>query len=281
MLPLRQPVQPLGAEQLRLLQFQSAPLIRPVSAPLRAAIPACIPQRVLATLGARRRRGTPAQGSHADHRPAGSARSRIGFADQSRVVHLLGTEVDVFKRQGAQLEGIRARARPATAPSGSCTGVPPGRFVSRREILVWSPWFANSLRSSSPRAVWRCAKVGSALISSSLGCSGCLVSISARPSRPNALNRSFTFRSSLDMKLITTIRPPLFSKSGPISSNRSNSPGSSLTAIRKAMNVFVAGCKRPVLGTARDTTSARCSVLLYGPCADDCSGYLPRPPFFA
>ena len=74
----------------------------------------------------------------------------------------------------------------------------------------------------------------------------------------------FTFRSSMLMKLITTIRPPLFRSSGPVRSKRSSSPASSLTAIRSAMKVLVAGCRRPVLGTARNTTSARWSVLRMG-----------------
>ena len=34
--------------------------------------------------------------------------------------------------------------------------------------------------------------------------------------------------------------------------------------MRRAMKVLVAGCRCPVLGTARDTTSARCSVLRMG-----------------
>ena len=66
------------------------------------------------------------------------------------------------------------------------------------------------------------------------------------------------------MKLITTMRPPSRSSSGPDAQQRSNSSGSSLTAMRKAMKVLVAGCRRPVLGTARSTTSARCSVLRMG-----------------
>ena len=103
----------------------------------------------------------------------------------------------------------------------------------------------------------------------------------AVPFSASSRNLSLTFRSSMDMKLITTIRPPLFNNPGPIRSNRSNSSGSSFTAIRSAMKVLVAGCKRPVLGTARNTTSARCSVLRMGRARTIALATVPRPPLFA
>src|ERR1035438_8293615 len=252
----------LRAEHLRLPQFHGATPIEQL--PFLGAEPfqSITGQRVgrfrRQHAGEQRQR----QARAAYGRPAPSSRPRVLLADQPPVVDLLGIEEDIVQREGAQLEGILLCANPLrfgrralraavrfAKKYGQCRHgfcVPllaqPHRFISNARSLA--------LRDAGLRAT-----------SWSSGWSGCLVRTNASPSVPNARNFCFTFRSSMDMKAITTIRPPGLSRSGPISSKRSNSPCSSFTAIRRAMKVLVAGCKRPVLGTARSTTSARCRVL--------------------
>src|ERR1022692_1870143 len=205
----------------------------------------------------------------ADGAPAGAPGLRVCLTDEARIVNLFLMDEEVLVRQRTQLEGIAHGADPVASGVGAPRGFRRGVVLfekcwqRRHGVFAYlrAPRGAQIISSARSLAL---RDAGLDALSSSVGCNGCLVRIVTRPECPSALNFSLTARSSLDMKLITTIRPPLFSNSGPISSSRSNSLGSSLTAIRSAMNVFVAGCKRPVLGTARSTTSARCSVLRKG-----------------
>src|ERR1019366_1704524 len=264
-------VQTRGAEQLGFLEFQAAVLFQ--QAPLFDA--QCFQFVAGDGSGDGRRKGAGDQdGEHtggADGVPAGSLRLRVGLANEARIVDALVIEEEVLVRQGTQLEGVAHRAHPVGPDRG--VRIPRDSRVGfvllekcwqrRHGLLAYlrTPRGAQVISSARSLAL---RDAGLDALSSSVGCNGCLVRILTRPECPSALNFSFTARSSLDMKLIATIRPPLFSNSGPVSSNRPNSSGSSLTAMRSAMNVLVAGCKRPVLGTARSTTSARCSVLRKG-----------------
>jgi len=66
------------------------------------------------------------------------------------------------------------------------------------------------------------------------------------------------------MKETATIRPPLPTKSGATVNKLSSWPGSSFTAIRKAINVCVAGCSLVVRGTASSITRAKRPVVEIG-----------------
>src|SRR5258706_12691347 len=203
------------------------------------------------------------QGESADGRPALPGGSRVFFFQKPGIVDPLAEEIDIFIGQGAQAVGVRG---PGDSPPRRHRGL----LAIDHRIVFPEVCCQRCHGSSVPRYFISTARSlalrdgGLSKTSLSEGVTGCLVSTSARPSRPRLRNFSLTFLSSRDMKEIITILPPGMTSPGAISTRLSSSRGSSLTTMRSAMNVRVAGCRRPVRGTARSTTPARCSVLRMG-----------------